>query len=81
MKITTKKKANGILVDSLFTPVNGKTLIDMKYCTGKYKWTGKASDYVGNEVADLQGLHAVYVVRRTDSDGAYAQIRCITESN
>ena len=79
MKIVSKKQANDILINSLFKPVNGKTLNDNKFCTGKYKWTGRASDYIGKDVPDLRGVHAVYVVRRNDSDGAYAQMRCISE--
>jgi hypothetical protein len=35
LKIGTKTQANKILLDSLFNPVNGKTLNRMKYCNGK----------------------------------------------
>jgi hypothetical protein len=72
MKITSKAKAMSILR-------SGSNLIVGCYCTGKYKWTGKSADYIGKEVEDLNGVHAVYVERRTDSDGPYARMMSIHE--
>ena len=80
MKITTKAKAMSILTDSLFNPVNGHTLSIGKFDGGKYKWTGSQKHYVGKEVTDIDWVHAVYVERRTDSDGPYAQLMSIGES-
>ena len=80
MRIVSKKEANDILVNSLFNPVNGKTLREGKFCTGKYTWTGSQKYYIGKEVVDIPGVHAVYVVRRQDSDGPYAQMRSIHEA-
>lgn len=79
MKIVTKKQADDILVNSLFKPVNGRTLNIRKFDSGKYKWTGKAKDYVGTEVTDISGVHAVYPERRVDKDGPYCQLMCICE--
>lgn len=79
MKIISKKKAMKILEDSLFTPVNGHTLSINKFCAGKYKWLGSASSYAGKEVTDIPNVHAVYVERRQDKDGAYARLMCVSE--
>jgi len=80
MRITSKAAATKVLTDSLFNPVNGKTLNIVKYDSGKYAWNGSAKEYEGREVNDLGGrVHAAYVERRQDSDGAYAQIMCIHE--
>ena len=80
MKIISKKEANSILTNSLFKPVNGKTLSIGKFDSGKYKWHGSQKHYIGREVHDIERVHAVYVERRTDSDGPYAQIMCIHEA-
>lgn len=79
MRIVTKREADKILVNSLFKPVNGSTLNVRKFDNGKYEWTGKAKDYVGREVSDIKGVHAVYPERRQDKDGAYCQLMCICE--
>ena len=49
-----------------------------RFCTGKYKWTGKASDYIGKEVSDIDNVYAVYVERRVDSDGPYARMMSVS---
>ena len=79
MHIISKREANKILVDSLFNPVNGHTLNIEKYDNGKYEWHGSQKHYIGKEVKRINGVHAVYVERRTNSDGAYAQVMCISE--
>ena len=79
MKIITKSAANKVLVNSLFEPINGKTLSVSKFDSGKYEWKGNAKAYLGKEVPTLRGVHAVYVERRTDRNGAYAQIMCVSE--
>ena len=80
MKVISKAQADKILVNSLFKPVNGKTLSIGKFDSGKYQWHGSAKHYVGRDVPDIKGVHAVYCVRRQDSDGPYAQLMCVHES-
>lgn len=79
MNIISKKAAMDIQTDSLFSPVNGRTLNTAKFDNGKYEWKGSAKAYIGKECQDLRGVHAVYVERRQDSDGPYAQIMCVCE--
>ena len=79
MKIISKRKANLILTNSLFNPIVGRTLSIGKFDSGKYKWTGSQKNYIGREVQDIPTVHAVYVERRQDSNGPYAQIMCIHE--
>ena len=49
----------------------------MKYCKGKYVWTGKASDYHGKPVKVSSGdVKRVWVERRADKNGPYAVLMC-----
>lgn len=80
MKIISKKQAKNILINSLFNPVNGHTLNINKFDKGKYKWLGSQKTYIGKEVIDIEGVHAVYVERRQNKNGAYAQLMCISEN-
>ena len=80
MKVIKRKAAKEILMRSLFHPVNGKTLSIGKFDSGKYKWTGTQDDYVGREVQDIEWVHAVFVERRKDKDGVYAQLMCVHET-
>ena len=75
MLITTKAKANEMLVNSLFT--TGSTLNVEKFSSIKLKWKGKVSAYLGEEVIDIKGVVAVYVVRRSDKNGPYGQMMCV----
>lgn len=50
-----------------------------KFDNGKYKWTGSARDYLGKEVQQCRGVHAVYAERRTDKNGPYAQLMCVSD--
>lgn len=79
MKVITKRQANKVLTDSLFNPVNGRTLSIGKFDNGKYTWSGSQADYVGREVPDIDGIHAVYVERRQDKHGPFAQLMSIYE--
>jgi hypothetical protein len=79
MLVIAKKQAMAILTDSLFTPINGNSLNIEKFDSGKYDWSGKAANYIGKQVPDITGVHAVYAERRQDSNGAYAQMMCISE--
>ncbi len=76
LTIGTKAQADKVLVNSLFQPVSGRTLNTMKYDGGKYK---PDQSYVGREVEVSDTVHALYVVKRRDSDGAYAQVMCVCE--
>ena len=78
LTIGTKRQADAVLVDSLFRPVNGRTLSDMKFDGGKYSVT-PATPYKGREVEVDDRIHALYTVRRADADGVYVQIRCVME--
>ena len=78
LTIRTKGAADRVMVSSLFKPVNGRTLRDMKYDGGKYK-VDPDIPYIGRTVEVGDNIHALYVVRRKDSDGTYVQIRCICE--
>ncbi len=42
-----------------------------RFDKGKYKWTGSLKDYIGMEVPDYEGIHAVYAERRKDSYGPF----------
>ncbi|ELA9367538.1 DUF987 family protein [Vibrio parahaemolyticus] len=47
-----------------------------KYCTGKYKWHGSAKHYIGREEVVDREVLALWVERRSDRNGPYAQIMC-----
>ena len=79
IRIGTKAQADKVLVASLFKPVDGKTLNDMKYDGGKYK-SNPDVPYIGREVEVSDNIHALYAVRRKDAEGPYVQIRCIIAS-
>ena len=79
MKVTTKKHAMAILTDSLFNPVNGRTLRISVFCTGKYKNTPTEMAKTGMEVIDIEGVHAVYGERRQDSEGPYTKLYSVGE--
>lgn len=74
LTIGTKRQADAVMVNSLFQPVNGRTLNAMKYDGGKYK---AGVSFVGREVQVSDDVHALYMVSRRDSDGPYQQIMCI----
>lgn len=76
LTIGTKRQADDVLVNSLFKPVNGKTLSVMKYDGGKYK---AGTSFIGRVVETSDDVHALYVVQRRDAHGAYQQIMCVTE--
>jgi hypothetical protein len=73
MKIVSKKEAID-LADKL-RKAKVKVTIE-KFDNGKYRWTGKEKDYHCWETQDVDGVFAVFVERRVDTDGPYAQIMC-----
>ena len=78
MNIISQREAMAILTHSLFNPINGRSLTHSKFDNEKNVWVGKAKAYEGREVRDVEGVHAVYVERRTDTNGPYAQLMCIS---
>ena len=74
LNITSKSRAKSILLDSLFKPVNGHTLIDMKLDNAKYK---PEACFIGKWLEVPDDVYAVYKVIRSDSYGKYAQLRCV----
>lgn len=52
--------------------------IRMKYDSGKYTWHGSQAHYVGREEKVSDEILALWVERRTDSNGPYAQVMCYT---
>jgi len=78
MIIVSKTAANQILRNRF--PNDHIALIKMKYDSAKYKWKGSAKEYIGAEVSDVSSrIHAIWVERRQDKEGAYAQFMCYTE--
>lgn len=76
MKVVTKAQARNVMLESLFTPINGRTLVTGKFDNGKYRVD---QSFIGREVKDLPGVHAVYPVRKRDRDGPYVQLMSISE--
>lgn len=76
LQVTTKASALQILTDSLFNPVNGKSLNKMKYCNGKYK---PESFKTGSDIEVSDSIHAIYKVIQKDADGRYSRLMCICE--
>lgn len=74
LQITSKRKAESMLVDSLFEPVNGRTLSKEKYSSGKYK---PDAFPIGREVEVSEHVHALWAEQRRDADGAYACVYCL----
>ena len=71
--ISTKSQANKVIVSSLFTPINGKTLSVERYDLGKYK---PEQSFVGREVEVGDDVYAVWSETRRDSDGPYKALFC-----
>lgn len=49
-----------------------------KYDCGKYAWHGSQEHYVGKEEKVSDRILALWVERRTDRDGPYAQVMCLS---
>ena len=72
LNITTKAEALTVLQS---TPNCRR----FPYCSGKYKWEGSARPYFGRPIdAVSEEVKAIYVEHRTDKDGPYAKMMCIT---
>lgn len=75
LQIVTKAQANKILVESLFKAVNGKTLSTEKFDNGKYR---PDVSLLGREIQAPDDVYAVYQVSRSDSDGKYRALMCVS---
>lgn len=64
--IGTKAQANAVLVNSLFQPVNGRTLEKGRWDLGKYR-----NSLVGRSCEVPEHVQALWTERRKDSDGVY----------
>lgn len=74
MKIITKRQADRLLVEGLFKP--GGTPRVGNYDMGKYKAPPK--ELIGREVADIEGVLAVFPVRQRDGWGPYTSLKSLT---
>lgn len=77
MQIITKTQADKLILNSLFVPVNGGTLIKKRFDLGKYN-----NNLVGknNEIADsMPSVKALFTERRKDKDGVYYALFCLVE--
>jgi len=73
MKVTSKPEAlRHFRISNTSVPRLGK------FDSGKYRWTGRAADYVGRDVPDIGGVVAVFPVRRQDQDGPYTQLIAVS---
>ena len=72
MQIISKADADRIRIKLICA---GKAVEKGKFCTGKYKWTaGGSKDHIGKKLVDLPDVKAVWVERRQDREGPYAQL-------
>jgi hypothetical protein len=75
IQVTTKYRASKMQVESLFTPVNGGTLSQAKYCGGNYK---PGSFPTGRDVEVSGDIYAIWAESRRDSEGPYVSLYCLT---
>ena len=79
MNILTKSQLNKAVQESLFKPVQGRTLALMKrgrFDLGKYKPGTCAGQPVPEHA--LKWVYAVWVERRRDKDGPYDALFCFS---
>ena len=69
----TKRAANNMLINSLFKPVNGGTLIRERYCSGKYLASIKTRPL---QVSD--DVLCLWAEPRRDADGNYFALYCLS---
>lgn len=73
LEIGTKAQADKALTESLFKPVNGKTLRRMRYDMGKY-----GSNMKGKTVQVSDDVMALWTEKRKDAHGPYWAAFCLT---
>lgn len=77
MILMTKREANKVLVDSLFSE---KTLTPMRYDSGKYEWLGSQAAHIERSKNETFGDHirAIWFQRTTDEDGVFCAVWCLS---
>ena len=74
LKIGTRRQATRASLNSLFRPVNGKTATHKtRYDRGKY-----ACNLHGRTLDVPEHVAALWTERRTDRDGPYWALYCLT---
>jgi hypothetical protein len=76
IQICSKRDAENLIVASLFTPVNGRTLSKSRFDRGKYR-TNPDTPYIGRTLEVSDDVCAVYPERRRDAHGAYIALFCV----
>lgn len=66
--IGTKTQGNRVIIESLFKPVNGKTLSAFRHDRGKYRMDGS---FIGRVIETSERCFALWMETRRDSDGPY----------
>lgn len=74
MKITTKRKAERILIETLFKLPNIARKLRYDMC----KYEGKVTDYINREVPDTDKVLAVYPEYVYDKWGRHVILQCVT---
>ncbi len=73
LEIGTKAQADKVLTESLFKPVNGRTLRRMRYDMGKY-----ANAMRGKQIEVSDEVAALWSERRKDAHGPYWAVFCLS---
>ncbi|HDU5302239.1 TPA: DUF987 family protein [Klebsiella quasipneumoniae subsp. similipneumoniae] len=71
MKIISKRQTMAI-----YRKYPGSCLL--RFCSGKYRWSGSICHYAGREVHNINGVLAVFAERRQDRNGPYVILRSVT---
>jgi hypothetical protein len=77
--ITTKSKADALHVESLFKPVNGRTLVKERYDKGKYKSEVNLVGRVLDNCPD--SVIAVWSEAKRDLHGPYKALYCLSTAS
>ena len=77
MIVMTKREADKLLVDSLFS---GKTLTTLRYDLGKYEWLGSQAAHIEKAKNETFGddVRAVWFEKTTDTDGVFCAVWCLS---
>lgn len=71
--IISKRKADTMLLNSLFHPVNGQTLTRTRYDMGKYK----PQKFIGREIECAEHVQAIFTQSQRDTEGRYIALYCL----
>lgn len=50
----------------------------LRFCSGRYQWSGSVCHYAGREVPNISGVLAVFAERRQDRNGPYVVLCSVT---